>query len=906
MAGKVGAIIRPTPNPHSALGNLSDLMTPERWKQIEQLVQKALECGPAERAAFLDQTCDGDPEMRLEVESLIAAAEPAQSFLAGDALENATLVLEETGSESLIGSRIGPYLIQQQLGTGGMGEVYLAQDVRLRRQIALKLLDHSLMGDSRSHQRFLREARMASALDHPNICTIHEVGEEAGRPFIAMQFVEGVTLMRAIDGKPMPLDSLFGLSLQIADAIAAAHARGIIHRDIKAGNIMVTPDGKAKVLDFGLAKLLDQRTEEETHDAHLTMTGLVIGTPGSMSPEQARGEHVDHRSDIFSFGVVMYQMATGSAPFAGRSKVDVISAVLSQTQSPAAELNKVVPQRFSELLDRALAKEPGGRYQTMDELISDLKDIVGEMDSSSATRSLDRHREEAFPHSRQRFGVVRRWIQNRAAFGLLVFIAVSLIAMALALYFSSQRKGAPSVTPIKSIAVLPFKPLVADRRDEALELGMADTLISKLSNIKQVTVRPLSAVRKYANLDQDAAAAGREQNVDAVLDGNIQRSGEKVRVTVRFVRVTDGHEIWSEQFDESFTDIFAVQDSVSRKVTGVLAVALTGDEDKLLTKRHTSNVEAYQLYGLGRYHLTRLTDDGFRKGRDYFQQAINKDPNYALAHAGLADANNRLSGWNAVAPKEGFPAAKKAALKALEIDEGLAEAHTQLGVTKLLYDWDWMGAENEFKRAIEINPNNPDTRYLYGLYLSAMARFEEAVTEMKRAQELEPISLEKIAGIGDARYYQRHFDEAIAQYQKALEMDQNSGYAHWALGNVYLHKGMHEQAIAEYQKSIPLSGDSPDEPASLAYVYAISGKMQEARQILGDLQQRAKRSYVAPTMIASMYAALGEKDQAFAWLDKAYEERDFILIFLKVDPMFDRLRSDPRFATLLRRIGLPP
>jgi serine/threonine protein kinase/tetratricopeptide (TPR) repeat protein len=878
-------------------------MTPERWKQIEQLVQKALECGPAERAAFLDQTCDGDPEMRLEVESLIAAAEPAQSFLASDALENATLLLEETGSESLIGSRIGPYLIQQQLGTGGMGEVYLAQDVRLRRQIALKLLDHSLMGDSRSHQRFLREARMASALDHPNICTIHEVGEEAGRPFIAMQLVEGVTLMQAINGKPMSLDSLLGLSLQIADALSAAHARGIIHRDIKAGNIMVTPNGKAKVLDFGLAKPLD-RTEDETHHADLTMTGLVIGTPGSMSPEQARGEHVDHRSDIFSFGVVMYQMATGSTPFAGRSKVDVLTAVLSQTQTPAAELNQDIPQRFSALIDRALAKEPDARYQTMDELISDLKDIVDEMDSSNRhTRPLGR---QSSPHSRQQHGVVGRWIQSRTAVGLFVLIAVLLSGLALALYYSSGGGRAPSVTPIKSIAVLPFKPLVANTRDEVLELGMADTLISKLSNIKQVTVRPLTAVRKYTKLDQDATAAGREQNVDAVLDGNIQRSGEKVRVTVRLVRVADGHEIWSEQFDESFTDIFAVQDSVSRKVTGVLAVALTGDEDKLLTKRQTSNVEAYQLYGLGRYHLTRLTDDGFRKGRDYFQQAINKDPNYALAYAGLADANNRLSGWNAVAPKEGFPAAKKAALKALEIDEGLAEAHTQLGVTKLLYDWDWVGAENEFKRAVEINPNNPDTRYLYGLHLSAMGRFEEAVTEMKRAQELEPISLEKIAGIGDTRYYQRHFDEAIAQYQKALEMDQNSGYAHWALGNVYLHKGMLEQAIAEYQKSIPLSGDSPDEPASLAYVYAISGKTQEARQILGDLQQRAKRSYVAPTMIASVYAALGEKDQAFAWLDKAYEERDFILIFLKVDPTFDRLRSDPRFPTLMQRIGLPP
>lgn len=877
-------------------------MTAERWKQIEQLVQKALECGPAERAALLDRECDGDPELRAEVESLIAAAGQAQSFPEGDAKENATLLLEETGSETLIGSRIGPYLIQQHLGTGGMGEVYLAQDVRLRRRIALKLLDRRLIGDSQSHQRFLREARMASALDHPNICTIHEVGEDAGRPFIAMQFVEGVTLARAINAKPMKLDSLFGLSLQIADALSAAHARGIIHRDIKAGNIMVTPDGKAKVLDFGLAKLLDW-TEGETHEAHLTMTGLVIGTPGSMSPEQARGEQVDHRTDIFSFGVVMYQMATGSAPFAGRSKVDVLTAVLSQTQPPAGKLNKEIPQRLSALIDRALAKEPGARYQTMDELISDLQDIIDETDSSNPpSRSLGR---QSFPHSSHRPGVVGRWIQSRAALGLLVFIALSLIGLTLALYYFSGRGRAPSVTPIKSIAVLPFKPLVAGSRDEALELGMADTLINKLSNIRQVTVRPLSAVRKYTNLDQDATAAGREQNVDAVLDGNIQRSGEKVRVTVRLVRVADGYEVWSEQFDESFTDIFAVQDSVSRKVTGVLAVALTGEEDKLLTKRQTTNVEAYQLYGLGRYHLTRLTDDGFRKGRDYFQQAIDKDANYALAYAGLADANNRLSGWNAIAPKDGFPQAKKAALKALEIDEGLAEAHTQLGVVKLLYDWDWPGSEAEYIRAVEINPSNSDTRYLYGMYLWSMGRLDEALAEVTRALELDPISLEKIAGIGDLRYYQRQYDEAIKQYEKALEMDQNSGYAHWALGNVYLHKGMREQAIAAYQKSIPLSGDSPDEPASLAYAYAISGKTHEARQILAELQQRSKRSYVAPTMIAFVYAGLGDRDQAFAWLDTAYEERDFLLVLLKVDPMFDRLRSDPRFATLMRRVGLP-
>jgi len=453
--------------------------------------------------------------------------------------------------------------------------------------------------------------------------------------------------------------------------------------------------------------------------------------------------------------------------------------------------------------------------------------------------------------------------------------------------------------------VLPFKPLVAETRDEALELGMADTLINNLSSIKQVTVRPLSAVRQYKSLEQDAAAAGREQNVDAVLDGSIQKAGDKIRLTVRLVRVADGGEIWSERFDEKLTDIFAVQDSVSRKVSDLLAVTLTGEEKTRLTKRHTGDVEAYRIYLMGRYHLSRLTDDGFRKGRDFFQQAIDKDPNYALAYAGLADAYNRLGGWNVLPPGESFPSARAAALKALELDEQLAEAHTMLGSVKFFYDWDWSSAERELRRANEINPNYADGHQMYSYFLSVMGRLDEAMTEMRRAQELDPLSIEKLGGLGEILFYQRRFDQAIEQCRKTLEMDPNSGFAHWAIGNVYVKKGQFAEAIAEYQKAIPLSGDSPDEPASLAYALALSGKRREALQVIDELKERSQRSYISPTQVAIIYSGLGDKDQAFAWLNKAYEGRDFILVYLKVDPSFDSLRSDPRFADLQRRVGLP-
>ena len=878
-------------------------MTPERWRQVERVLEAALECGPEERAALLERECAGDPELRREVESLLASR-PAEDFLRSSAFEDAAALFEESEPAALDGRRVDGYVVERRIGSGGMGEVYLAREEGLGRKVALKILDPDLAADAPARARFEREARLAASLDHPNVCAIHKVGESDGRPFIAMQYVKGDTLRQLLAGRPLKLDSLLSVALQVADALAAAHERGVVHRDIKAGNIIVTPEGQAKVLDFGLAKLLE-RAEGEA-DTHLTVTGQVMGTPASMSPEQARGERVDHRSDIFSFGCVLYEMATGRIPFKGKSRAEVIAALLARPHTPAAELNREIPARLSAVIDRALEKEPARRYQTVREMIADLRQVVAEaggLDHLFSSSEVPRGVLPLVPPRRRGpFGALGRRLDRRTKAVVSVIGVLLLAGVALALYYTPRAR--PSA-PIRSVAVLPFKPLGAEGRDEALELGMADTLIARLSNIREVDVRPISAVHRYTGLAQDAVAAGREQRVDAVLDGHIQRAGEKVRVTVRLLRVSDGAPLWADRFDAEMTDIFSVQDSISERVAAALSVRLAGVERERLTRHHTENPEAYQLYLKGRYHLNRLTDEGFLKGRDYFRQAIDLDPRYAPAYAGLADAYQMLGAFNAQAPKDVFPRAREAAQKALELDEGLAEAHTALGVVKMLHDWDFAGAEREFRRAIELNRSYADAHLMYGYYFSAMGRFDEAHAEVARALELDPVSLPKLMGVGDVLYQQRRYDEAIEQYRKALEMEPNSGITHWALGNAYAGKGMYEEAAAHYEKAIPLSGDSPDELASLGYAYAVSGRRREAAAVIGELNQLSKRRYISPVIIAFIYAGLGENDRAFELLERAYESRDFILIMLKVDPFFDRLRADPRFAELVRRVGLP-
>jgi TolB-like protein/predicted Ser/Thr protein kinase len=788
---------------------------------------------------------------------------------------------------------VGPFKIVSRLGSGGMGEVYLAQDSRLGRKVALKILPEYFSRDQDRVTRFKQEAKAASALNHPNVATIYETGEAEGVAYIAMEYGEGDTLDAKIGSRPLGSTEIIEIASQVADALDEAHSRRITHRDIKSANIMLTARGQAKVLDFGLAKLAVTHPEgliSEMPTEKLTEPGIVMGTVQYMSPEQVLGKRLDHRTDIFSLGVVMYEMATGRLPFSAATATETIERITHGQPEAIARLNYDLPAELERITRKCLEKDRDRRYQTARELLVDLKNLKRDTGSGGAMTTV------AFARQKNHFW---RWISVAVAIFLSVVVGVSFLVR------DKSRRVSAAGTGIKSIAVLPFKPLVEQNRDESLELGMADTLIARLSNIREISVRPVSAVRKYAGLEQDALAAGREQKVDAVLEGNLQRSGENLRVTVRLVRLRDGSSLWAGQFDEKFTNFFAVQDSISERVAGILVQTLTGQERERLKKQYTENTEAYELYLKGRYHLNKLTDDGFVKSLEYFQQAIKKDPNFALAHVGVASCYNALGGFNVRPPREVYPKARSAALTALNLDPLLAQAHTELAMVNLGFDWDWAGAEREFKRAIEINPSDSDAHFSYSYYLAFMGQFNNAIAEIRKAQELDPVSLAKLTGLAQVLLMARRYDEALEQCRKALEMDSNLGFAHWLLGLAYMYKGSYEQAILALQKSIPLSGDSPDEAASLAHAYALSGKKTEARKILERLKHQSKRSYVSPGTIADLYGLLGDKDQAFALLEKAYDERDNMVVLLKVDPYFDPLRSDPRFTNLLRRVGFP-
>lgn len=793
------------------------------------------------------------------------------------------------------GRRLGPYSLVSRLGAGGMGEIYLAQDTRLGRQVALKFLPPSFREDPERLRRFQHEARAASTLNHPNVATIYEIAEADDFTFIAMEYIDGLTLDQKVRGQPLSPSEIVNISIQVADALDDAHSRGVIHRDIKSANIMLTRREQVKVLDFGLAKMTSASLSELTDvpTAVKTSPGLVMGTVHYMSPEQAVGQTIDARSDIWSLGVVLYEMATGRKPFGGATSTETIEKIRHSQPEAIARLNYEIPPELERIIRKCLEKDRECRYQSARELLIDLKNLRRDLSSDSkVTTNIPIHRKTTLQ-------------KNILVAGVIVLV---LSAIAGVYYATKQQTLEAQVTnsaQIKSIAVLPFKPLVPGSSDETLELGMADTLITRLSNLREVDVRPISAVRKYTGLEQDAIAAGRDQQVDAVLDGVIQRAGDQIRVSVRFLRVNDGSQLWSGQFQENMTEIFAVQDSISERVASALALTLAGGEQQQLTKHHTENTDAYELYLKGRVQMTRLTDDGFLKARDYFQQAIARDQNYALAHAALGESYVMLGGWNVSTPNESFPKGRESAIRALQLDPNLAEARASLGMISFVYDWDWKTAEQEFKRALDLNPSYSDAHQLYAYYLLAMRRFDEALLQMQRAKELDPASLSKVSAIGEVLNFMGRTDEALRQHEKALELDPNSGFAHWSLGNVYVHKRMYDEAIIEYKKAIPLSGTSPDEPATLAYAYAKSGKRAQALQTIKELIKRGERSYVPSTLIAATYAALGDRDEAFSWLHKAVQQRDGILPFINVDPIFEDLRSDSRYSEILQRVGLP-
>ena len=905
-------------------------MKPERWQQVDELFHAALALEPAARAAFLDHACKDDPALRRDVESLIASHDSARSFISSPAVEAAAPLLADDKTDSLVQLAIGPYRILSRIGAGGMGEVYLARDSRLARKVALKLLPDYFTRDEQPVKRFKQEAQAASALNHPNIITIHDIGQAEGRHFIATEFVEGETLRKRLANGRMSLSEALDVAAQVASALSAAHQSGIVHRDIKPENIMLRPDGIVKVLDFGLAKLTERRipgvdTEALTVD---TAPGTVMGTASYMSPEQARGREVDARTDIFSLGVVLYEMLAGRLPFKGETASDVIASILEKEPVPLSHHSPEAPAELQWIVSKGLRKEREDRYQTVREMLSDLKEVKEALQTQARLERSQR------PEASTAMGVATGSGQAIARTahepivstgeaaaarttssaeylisaikphkrGALIGVALLALATAVAVYVYFNPEG----KTINSLAVLPFVNASDDANSEYLSDGIAESLINSISQLSNVKVMSRNSVFRYKGKETDAQAAGKELGVQAVLTGRVTPRGDSLSISVELVDARDNSHIWGEQYNRKLSDILAVQGEISKQITEKLRLRLTGQEQKLLAKRYTDNVEAYQLYLKGRYFWSKVTEEEIKKGTEYFQQAINLDPNYALAYAGLAISYEALASFFGFqSPQEFFLRSKAAAMKALEIDETLAEAHTALANYRLMYEWDWPGAEREYRRAIELNPNYAHAHQAFGLYFEALERFDEAIASRKRAQELDPLTPSTVADVGYPLYYARRHDQAIEHFRRALELDPNFSWSYLWIGQAYVQKRMYEEAITEIKKAITLLPDNPRAIATLGHAYAVSGKRGEARKVLDELYEQSKRRYVSPYFIAVIHTGLGEKGLAFTWLEKAREERHPYLTLLKVEPVFDGLRSDPRFRDLLRRVGLP-
>ncbi len=743
---------------------------------------------------------------------------------------------------NLVGKQISHYLILEKLGTGGMGVVYKAEDTKLKRSVALKFLTPDLTRDSEAKQRFIQEAQSASALDHPNICTIYEIDETVdGQLFISMACYEGEILKKKLGQGPLKTNQALDITTQVAQGLAKAHSKGIVHRDIKSANLFITDDGQAKILDFGLAKLAGQQG--------LTKSGTTVGTIEYISPEQARGDQVDLRTDIWSLGVVLYEMLTGQLPFKGENWEAVIYSIFHEAPRPIQNLRNDLPESLIQVMLKMMEKEVENRYDKTAALITDLKSI-------------------------------------KLAVGTPVHLTIA------------------DEKPSASIAVLPFVDLSQEKDQEYFCDGFAEELINGLTHIKNLRVVARTSTFSFKGKSTDIREIGKRLNVETILEGSVRKAGTKLRITSQLINVSTGYHLWSERYDRDLKDIFAIQDEISLSIVDKLKVKLFGEEKARLVKRYTENMKAYQFCLKGRYFFHKMTAEDLNKSIDYYNLAIKEDPSYALAYAGLAGSLADLGFLYFVPVNEVYPKAKKAAEKAVEIDPMLAEGYNSLGWVKLCYDWDWEDGEKTVRHAVKLNPNSTLVLMVYGLTLLFTGRMNESIEYLERAVELDPLSFSVNFTLGVSLLRAGRLEQTRNQLLKTLELASDHYWGYWILGQSYIIDSKYEEGIEKIELAVRLSKNFAPVVAALGWAYAMAGRKQDAWQVLAQLEQRAKKEYVRPFVFVKIYCGLGEKDRAFEWLEKAYAERDTSLMHILTDESINQLRSDPRFERILEKMGL--
>jgi eukaryotic-like serine/threonine-protein kinase len=839
-------------------------MVIDRWRQIEGLFQAAHDKTAEERARFLDEACSTDPTLRREVESLLANAELAAGFLESDGTGAAPP--PAAGEPISAGEQFGPYTILELIGAGGMGQVYRGHDKRLDRHVAVKFLPLAMAGDTAARERFEREARAASALNHPNICTIYDVGEFQGRSFIVMELLEGQSLRERIAGKPVPLQELAAITRQVCAALDAAHSKGIVHRDVKPANIFVTQSGQVKILDFGLAKRGAESLSASgmafgpagsTRTLSLTATGTIAGTLAYMSPEQALGEDVDARSDIFSLGVVLYEMATGEAPFRGKTTAGILGSILTESPRKPSAVNPAVPTRLDRVILKALEKERQDRYQSVASLSGDLGDW---------------QRSEAAIRTRK----TRRWMVTAIGAG-----AASVAGGA----FLARRSLFPPERRIM-IAVLPFDNVGGNPQEAFLADGLHQDMISVLNRLypDRLGVIAHTSSKRYQGTGASIEQIGRELKVAYVVEGGVQRESGRAHVTARLIRVRDQTPLWSATYDRDLSQILAAQAEIAQAIAQGIERGLRPDAKVSAALARPVNPGAHEAYLRGDY-----------------AKAVELDPGYAAAFTGLANKLYYPSLFGFQPPRKAFTTMVNAASKAVELDPTQALAHALLAMGKLHLEWSWSEAEKGFRHAVRLDPADGEVRHFLAHILLWTGRPAESAAECKRALELDPFNPALYSCLGFHYLLAGDEAEALKATREALAFDPKHGWALMTLGWIYERKGMFEEALSAFRKS----WDIPIQKASIAHAFARSGNRPPAEKILGDLLAESKRKYIPPYQIAVIYAGLDEKDQAFEWLNRAYEEKTGFLIFVNSDPRFKPLRSDARFGDLLRRMRFP-